>query len=513
MNKNFYITTPIYYPSGKPHMGHAYSSIIADIFARFKRIEGYNVLFLTGTDEHGQKIQKEAEKNNKDPKIFCDELSDKFRSLTKILNLTNDDFIRTSEKRHSKSVNELWKKLVKSGDIYLDKYSGWYSVSDEAFYDEDEIEVKEGKKISKSSGSLVEWVEEESYFFKLSSWTKKLLEHYKNNKEFILPVSRKNEVINFVEKGLKDLSISRTSFSWGISVPNNKKHIIYVWLDALTNYISALNFPDTNDKKYKMFWPADVHIIGKDILAPPHAVYWPIMLHASNLKLPKQILAHGWWMTSGEKMSKSSGDTVNPLDLIKKRGVDPFRYFVMREMTVGQDADFSVERFESRYKTDLGNDLGNLVSRLFHMIEVYEGGVVPEVELNEEFEQNIRSNFEKTKSEVLKCLDLFQFNQGLNQIFVFIRSINKYADERTPWKLAKSDDPKDRLLLKTCLGVMCESLRLAIQMLAPILPEVHSRVNQLMGLPPCESWETDLCWDFRLAGQKLEKKIILFPRD
>ena len=247
MSKNFYITTPIYYPSGKPHMGHAYSSIVADVFARFKRLENYNVLFLTGTDEHGQKIQKEAEKNNKDPKIFCDELSDKFRSLTKILNLTNDDFIRTSEKRHSKSVNELWKKLVKSGDIYLDKYSGWYSVSDEAFYDEDEIEVKDGKKISKSSGSLVEWVEEESYFFKLSSWTKKLLEHYKNNKEFILPVSRKNEVINFVEKGLKELSISRTSFSWGISVPNNKKHIIYVWLDALTNYISALNFPDTND--------------------------------------------------------------------------------------------------------------------------------------------------------------------------------------------------------------------------------------------------------------------------
>ena len=249
-----------------------------------------------------------------------------------------------------------------------------------------------------------------------------------------------------------------------------------------------------------------MHIIGKDILAPPHAVYWPIMLRASNLQLPKQILAHGWWMTSGEKMSKSSGDTVNPLDLIEKRGVDPFRYFVMREMTVGQDADFSVERFESRYKTDLGNDLGNLVSRLFHMIEVYEGGLVPEVELIEEFEQIIRSNFEKTKTDVLKYFDLFQFNQGLNQIFVFIRSINKYADERTPWKLAKSDDSKDRLLLKTCLGVMCESLRLAIQMLAPILPEVHSKVNQLMGLPPCESWETDLCWDFRLAGQKLKRR-------
>ena len=265
MSKNFYITTPIYYPSGKPHMGHAYSSIIADIFARFKRLENYNVLFLTGTDEHGQKIEKEAKKNNKDPKLFCDEISETFRSLTKTLNLTNDDFIRTTEKRHHKSVIELWNRLIESGDIYLDKYSGWYSISDEAFYDEDEIEDNNGKKMSKSSGSSVEWVEEESYFFKLSAWSNKLLDFYKKNPNFILPVSRKNEVVKFVEKGLRDLSISRTSFTWGIPVPKNKKHIIYVWLDALTNYISALNFPNTEDKKYKDFWPADVHIIGKDI--------------------------------------------------------------------------------------------------------------------------------------------------------------------------------------------------------------------------------------------------------
>ena len=257
MNKNFYITTPIYYPSGKPHMGHAYSSIVADIFARFKRLEDFNVLFLTGTDEHGQKIEKEAKKNKKDPKLFCDELSEKFKSLTKILNLSNDDFIRTTEKRHHKSVIEIWNRLVKSGDIYLDKYSGWYSISDEAFYDEDEIEVKDNNKIAKSSGSTVEWVEEESYFFKLSLWADKLLDHYKNNKEFVLPASRNNEVISFVEKGLKDLSISRTSFTWGIPVPKNNKHVIYVWLDALTNYISALNFPDTEDNKYKNFWPAD----------------------------------------------------------------------------------------------------------------------------------------------------------------------------------------------------------------------------------------------------------------
>ena len=368
MSKNFYITTPIYYPSGKPHMGHAYSSIIADIFARFKRIEGYNVLFLTGTDEHGQKIQKEAEKNNKDPKIFCDELSDKFRSLTKILNLSNDDFIRTSEKRHFKSVNELWNKLVKSGDIYLDKYSGWYSVSDEAFYDEDEIEEKEGKKISKSSGSLVEWVEEESYFFKLSSWTKKLLEHYKNNKEFILPVSRKNEVINFVEKGLKDLSISRTSFSWGISVPNNKKHIIYVWLDALTNYISALNFPDTNDKKYKMFWPADVHIIGKDILRF-HAIYWPAFLLAANLPLPKEFFGHGWILSDQKKMSKSLGNILDPIEIINKYGIDQLRYYLVKEVSLGNDGSISMENLKNCINNDLANNFGNLCQRVFTFVK------------------------------------------------------------------------------------------------------------------------------------------------
>ena len=253
MSKNFYITTPIYYPSGKPHMGHAYSSIVADIFARFKRIEGFNVMFLTGTDEHGQKIQKEAEKNDKEPKKFCDEISETFRELTKILNLTNDDFIRTTETRHLKSVNEIWNRLVKSGDIYLDKYTGWYSVSDEAYYDKDEIDEVDGKKISKISGSQVEWVEEEVLFFKLSAFQDKLLIHYKKNKDFILPQSRRNEVISFVEKGLKDLSISRTSFSWGIKVPENKKHVIYVWLDALTNYLSALNFPDTRMKNINHF--------------------------------------------------------------------------------------------------------------------------------------------------------------------------------------------------------------------------------------------------------------------
>ena len=332
MDKNYYITTPIYYPSGKPHMGHAYSSIIADIFARFKRLEGYNVLFLTGTDEHGLKIQREAEKNKKEPKIFCDELSETFRSLTKTLNLSNDDFIRTTEKRHHKSVIEIWDRLVKSGDIYLDKYSGWYSVSDEAYYDEDEIEDKDGKKICKLSGSLVEWVEEESYFFKLSAWTDKLLKIYKENKNFILPISRRNEVIKFVEKGLKDLSISRTSFTWGIPVPKDSKHVIYVWLDALSNYLSALNFPDTNNKKFKNFWPADVHIIGKDILRF-HAIFWPAFLLAAKLPLPKRVYGHGWILSDEKKMSKSLGNILDPIDIINNFGIDQLRYYLVKEVS------------------------------------------------------------------------------------------------------------------------------------------------------------------------------------
>jgi len=349
-------------------MGHAYSSIIADIFARFKRLEGYNVLFLTGTDEHGQKIQKEAKKNNKDPKIFCDELSDTFRSLTKTLNLSNDDFIRTTESRHFKSVIEIWNKLVGSGDIYLDKYSGWYSVSDEAFYDEDEIEDKNGNKISKSSGSLVEWVEEESYFFKLSAWSNKLLEFYKKNPNFILPESRKNEVVKFVEKGLKDLSISRTSFTWGIPVPNNEKHVIYVWLDALTNYISALNFPNIEDKKYKSFWPADVHIIGKDILRF-HAVFWPAFLLAAKLPLPKRVFGHGWILSDDKKMSKSLGNILDPLEIIEKYGIDQLRYYLVKEVSLGNDGSISLENLKNCINNDLANNYGNLCQRVFSFIK------------------------------------------------------------------------------------------------------------------------------------------------
>ena len=363
MDKNFYITTPIYYPSGRPHMGHAYSSIIADFFARFKSIDDYNVHFLTGTDEHGLKIQRSAEKAGKKPKEFCDQISQTFKDLSKTLNLSNTDFIRTTEDRHKKTVQHLWSLLEKNDDIYLSNYSGWYSVSDEAFYNEDEIEEINGKKIAKSSKSNVEWIEEESYFFRLSKWQKPLLEFYENNPDFILPESRKNEVISFVKSGLKDLSVSRKTFTWGIPVPSNDKHIIYVWLDALTNYLSALNYPDTNDELFKRFWPASIHLIGKDILRF-HAVYWPAFLLAAKIELPKKVYGHGWILSGEEKMSKSKGNILDPLKIIEEYGLDPLRYYLIKEVSFGNDGNISQDRLEDCINSDLANNYGNLCQRV-----------------------------------------------------------------------------------------------------------------------------------------------------
>ena len=368
MDKKFYITTPIYYPSAKPHMGHAYSSIIADFFARFKRMDGFDVSFLTGTDEHGLKIQRAAKKKGIDTLQFCDEISQTFKDLSKILNLTNTDFIRTTEDRHKLSVQNLWKELEKNEDIYLSKYSGWYSVSDEAFYTEDEIEEVDGKKQAVSSKSLVEWMDEESYFFKLSKWEKPLLEYYEKNPNFISPISRKNEVISFVKSGLKDLSVSRKSLSWGIQVPNNKNHIIYVWLDALTNYISALGFPNTNSDKYKNFWPADVHIIGKDILRF-HAIYWPAFLLAAKLPLPKRVFGHGWILSDEKKMSKSLGNILDPLEIIEKYGIDQLRYYLVKEVSLGNDGSISMENLKNCINNDLANNYGNLCQRVFSFIK------------------------------------------------------------------------------------------------------------------------------------------------
>ena len=477
MNKNFYITTPIYYPSGKPHMGHAYSSIVADIFARFKRLEGYNVLFLTGTDEHGQKIQKEAKRNNKSPKLFCDELSEKFKDLTKTLNLSNNDFIRTTEQRHYKSVLEIWNRLVNSGDIYLDKYSGWYSVSDEAFYDEDEIEDKNGKKLSKMSGSTVEWVEEESYFFKLSAWTKKLLEHYKKNEDFILPSSRKNEVVSFVEKGLKDLSISRTSFTWGIPVPKDNKHVIYVWLDALTNYISALNFPDTNDQKYKNFWPADVHIIGKDILRF-HAVFWPAFLLASKLPLPKRIFGHGWILSDEKKMSKSFGNILDPIEIINQYGIDQLRYYLIKEVSLGNDGSISMENLKNCINNDLANNYGNLFQRVFSFIKKNCNNKIPKQGNINEMDKKLLDNLQNNLSNLITLMDNQNLNEYIKKIINFSFEANKYFNDSEPWTVKKNDPERMNAILNTIV----QQIKNISILLSPIIPDSAKKVMNTMNL-------------------------------
>jgi methionyl-tRNA synthetase len=477
MSKNFYITTPIYYPSGKPHMGHAYSSIVADIFARFKRLEGYNVLFLTGTDEHGQKIQKEAKKNKKDPLVFCDELSEKFKSLTKTLHLSNDDFIRTTEKRHYKSVLAIWDKLINSGDIYLDKYSGWYSISDEAFYDEDEIEENNGNKISKASGSKVEWVEEESYFFRLSSWADKLLEIYKKDEDFILPISRKNEVVSFVEKGLKDLSISRTSFSWGIPVPKNNKHVIYVWLDALTNYISALNFPDINDNKYKNYWPADVHIIGKDILRF-HAVFWPAFLLAAKLPLPKRIFGHGWILSDEKKMSKSLGNILDPVEIIKKYGVDQLRYYLIKEVSLGNDGSISMENLKNCINNDLANNYGNLCQRVFSFIKKNCNNKVPKKNKLEEVDTKLLENLQKKLPDLINLMNKQNLNEYIKMVVNFSFEANKYFNDSEPWSVKKNNPTRMHSILYT----ISQQIKNISILLSPIIPESTNKVFKIMNL-------------------------------
>ncbi len=476
MKDNFYITTPIYYPSAKPHMGHAYSSIVADFFARLKRIQGHKVFFLTGTDEHGQKIQRAAEKSNKDPLKFCDEISKTFRNLSSILNLSNDDFIRTTEKRHASAVTNLWNILEKKKEIYLSKYSGWYSVSDEAFYNEDEIEDLDGKKVSKSSGSPVEWVEEESYFFKLSKWQEPLLKFYSENPKFILPESRRNEVTSFVKSGLKDLSVSRKSFSWGIKVPSNKDHVIYVWLDALTNYLSALNYPKETEKLYKDFWPANIHIIGKDILRF-HAVYWPAFLLAAGIKPPQRVYGHGWILSGDEKMSKSKGNILDPIEIIDIYGLDALRYYLLKEVSFGNDGNISKEKLESCINSDLANNYGNLCQRVILFCEKNIGLKVPEkydfinddLKILNDFKDNIK-NIEK---EVNEQNINYYVEYVVNQLF----KANKYFNDQAPW--TKKDDS---LRLNTIVFVSLELIRKISILLYPIIPNTSLKVLNIFSM-------------------------------
>jgi methionyl-tRNA synthetase len=507
MAKSFYITTPIYYPSAKPHMGHAYSSIIADFFARFKKIDGFDVQFLTGTDEHGLKIQRSAEKQNIEPLEFCNQISKTFRDLSQTLNLTNTDFIRTTEERHKKTVQHLWKELEKNDDIYLSKYSGWYSVSDEAFYNEDEIETIEGIKRSISSKSSVEWIEEESYFFRLSKWEKPLLEYYEAHPNFIAPESRKNEVISFVRSGLKDLSVSRKSFSWGIKVPNNNDHVIYVWLDALTNYISALNYPDTNDELFKNFWPASIHLIGKDILRF-HAVYWPAFLLAAKIELPQRVYGHGWILSGDEKMSKSKGNILDPIEIINQYGLDPLRYYLIKEVSFGNDGNISQERLEDCINSDLANNFGNLCQRVTAFaIKNCDGKIPTEIKFQDE-DLLILNKFKDNLDNIRSKIDGQNINFYIDYIVNSLFEANKYFNDQEPWK--KKDD---LTRLNTIVYTTLEIVRKISFLLYPIIPASSLKALKIFDIEENKiKLHTITNNEYLTKGNNLNKIDILFKK-
>jgi len=507
MDKYFYISTPIYYPSAKPHMGHAYSSIIADFFARFKRINGFKVFFLTGTDEHGLKIQRAAENKKIETLKFCNDISKTFRNLSQTLNLSNTDFIRTTEERHKTSVQSLWEVLKKNDEIYLSKYSGWYSVSDEAFYNEDEIEEIDGKKIAKDSKSVVEWMDEESYFFRLSKWQQPLLEFYEKNPNFIAPESRKNEVINFVKAGLKDLSVSRKSFSWGIKVPGDENHIIYVWLDALTNYISALEYPNKQSESFKKFWPASIHLIGKDILRF-HAVYWPAFLLAAKIELPKKVYGHGWILSDDQKMSKSKGNILDPLEIIKKYGIDPLRYYLIKEVSFGNDGNISQERLENCINSDLANNYGNLCQRVYAFALKNCNNRIPE---NIDFKEDDLKILDKYKNDldgIVSKIDEQNLNYYIDYIVNSLFEANKYFNDQEPW--SKKDDP---IRLNTIVYTTFEIVRKISFMLFPVIPETSLKALKIFDLKENDiNFSTIDNHKFLQPGKNLNKSEILFKK-
>ena len=507
MDKNFYITTPIYYPSAKPHMGHAYSSIAADFFARFKMIDDYKVHFLTGTDEHGLKIQRSAERAGDTPQKFCDQISKTFRDLSDTLNLCNTDFIRTTEDRHKKTVQHLWSELEKNDDIYLSNYSGWYSVSDEAFYGEDEIEEIDGKKIAKSSKSSVEWIEEESYFFRLSKWEKPLLKYYEENPDFIYPESRRNEVISFVKSGLKDLSVSRKSFSWGIPVPSNTSHVIYVWLDALTNYISALNYPNKDDEFFKKFWPASIHLIGKDILRF-HAVYWPAFLLAAKIEVPKRVYGHGWILSGEEKMSKSKGNILDPLEIIEEYGLDPLRYYLIKEVSFGNDGNISQDRLEDCINSDLANNYGNLCQRVTAFaIKNCDGKVPSEIKFLDE-DLLILDKYKNNLDNIRSKIDYQNINFYIDYIVNSLFEANKYFNDQEPWK--KKDD---QIRLNTIVYTTLEIVRKISFLLYPIIPESSLKALKIFDINETQIKLNSLSDnEYLTKGNNINKIDILFKK-
>lgn len=503
--KTYYITTPIYYPSAKLHIGNTYTTVASDALARFKRLTGYDVMFLTGTDEHGQKIQRLAETKGVTPIEYVDEIVAGIKDLWKMMNVSYDKFIRTTDNYHIKAVQDIFKKLYDQGDIYKDSYEGWYCTPCESFWTE--TQLVNGN--CPDCGRPVEKAKEEAYFFRMSKYAPKLIAYIESHPEFIQPESRKNEMINnFLKPGLQDLCVSRTSFDWGIPVTFDEKHVVYVWIDALANYITALGYGSENDDLYKKYWPADVHLVGKDILRF-HTIYWPIMLMALDIPLPKQVFGHGWLLVDGGKMSKSKGNVVDPVVLVNHFGTDPVRYYLLREIPFGSDGLFNNEIFIKKINSDLANDLGNLLSRTCAMVEKYFDGVIPAPKAKEAIDDELINLALATPKKVEKSIDDLKIPEALDSIWELIGRSNKYIDETTPWILAKDEAKKERL--GTVLYNLSEALRIVSVCVSAFLPETSENINKQLNVE-LTTWDSVASFDGTSAGTKVSKGELLFPR-
>lgn len=503
----FYITTAISYPNGNPHIGHAYETIAADVLARFKRLDGFDVRFMTGTDEHGQKMQTTAEKLGKTAKELADENSARFKAMNDALNISYDRFIRTTDPDHYVASQAIWKRMEENGDIYLGKYAGWYSVRDEAYYAEDETEVRDGQRYAIATGTEVEWTEEESYFFRLSKYGDKLLELYANE-GYVFPESRRNELISFVKGGLNDLSISRTTFDWGVPVPGNDKHVMYVWVDALTNYLTGLGYPDTENELFTKYWPADLHLIGKDITRF-HSIYWPAFLWSAGLELPKRVFGHGFLLVNGEKMSKSVGNVVDPANLVDAFGLDAVRFFLMREVSFGQDGSYSEESIINRINSDLANNLGNLAQRSLSMVAKNCGGAVPEHGEFTEADRKILDEAVALYEPVRADFDEQAFHRALERIWTVLADTNAYFAEQEPWTLRKNGELER---MNTVLYVTLEVVRQVALLLQPVMPDSTAKLLTLLGVPEGDARQFAALGTALVPGTELPAPAPVFPR-